>query len=115
VTLPNYRFIGLTPRFYPDERGADGRSLMAVPGLVRDWGHTPDDGLWVLEEGAEEAPPRAVPAPEPAPEPVQPEPEPVPVPVAPEPAPAPVEQAPAPVREPVPFIFPGFTAPPARA
>jgi hypothetical protein len=111
--LPNYRFIGLTPRFYPDERGADGRSLMAVLGLVRDWGHTPDDGLWVLEE----APPAPVsPDPDPRPELPQEAPEPAPVPeaapAAPEPAPAPVAPAEA---GPVPFIFPGFTAPPARA
>jgi hypothetical protein len=115
--LPNYRFIGLTPRFYPDERGADGRSLMAMPGRVRDWEHTPDDGLWAIEGDAPETP--DFPAPDPAPEPPEEVPVPEAPPVVPEPSPAPVappEPAPEPVQPALTADwFSSLSAPPARA
>lgn len=140
--MPTYRFIGLTPRFYPDERGADGRSLMAEPGDSFDWDRTPEDGLWALADDNPPEPPAdppadpepaPVPDPEPAPVTPEPEPEPVAAPPAPEPAPAPVEPDepippfpapepdPAPVTDPEPpqavrdwFASMGQT-PPARA
>lgn len=102
--MPAYRFIGAYERFYPDERNAEGRSLMAELGMVVDFeGLPPSDGQWipVADSGVPaEQPPVA---PEPAVEAPEPEPAPVAVPVAPEPAPAPVEApAPAPVPEPAP-------------
>lgn len=111
--MHNFLFTGLTARFYPDERGDDGRSLMALPGDVHAWSHTPDDGLWVLAD-----PPAAdpAPAPEPAPEDFQaaPEPAPAPDPVpAPEPVPEPVPAAPEPAM--TADWFAGLTNPPARA
>jgi hypothetical protein len=103
--LPKYRFTYPYPRFYPDVRGADGRSLMAEPGDVVDFpGSPPDDGYWVgpLEEAPPAAPAEAVSEVFPDPEPVPPAPEPE--------APAPAEAAPEPPADDVkPFVFPGLS------
>jgi hypothetical protein len=120
--LPNYRFTYPYPRFYPDVRDEQGKSLMAMPGDVVSFQATPEDGCWVLTEDAPPAPVEPVqeaPAPAPVPDVPPPAPEPVPAaveaPVAPpaaEPEPAP--PAPAPQAAPR-WAFPGFPAPPARA
>lgn len=120
-----YQFIGGYPTFYPDERDANGRSLMAMPGEEVDFPEgPPDDGKWVPVQDvpvpagtfpADPAPvPEPVPAPEPEPVPVEPvpggtEPAPATPPPAPEPVPVvpvvePAPEAPAPK----PFVFQGF-------
>ena len=71
--MPSYKFIGAYARFYPQERDANGRSLMAELGTVHDWAVTPDDGQWLLVEVEPD------PNPEPGylasePDPVEPEP-----------------------------------------
>jgi outer membrane biosynthesis protein TonB len=131
--LTSYRFTYGYPKFYPDVRDAQGKSLMAMPGDVVEFSAgPPDDGSWVVSEQAPPAPPEVesfppvsepdpvpapAPEPEPAPEPVQEAP-PAPAPEAPavpvEPVQAPVEPAPAPPAA-APFVFPGFNNPPARA
>jgi outer membrane biosynthesis protein TonB len=127
--LTSYRFTYGYPKFYPDIRDAEGKSLMAMPGDVVEFAAgPPDDGSWVVSEQAPPAPPEVdsfPPAPEPDPVPAPaPEPEPAPEPVqetppAPEPetAPVPVEPVQAVPASPVaaPFVFPGFNTPPARA
>jgi outer membrane biosynthesis protein TonB len=122
--LTSYQFTGAYPTFYPDERNAEGKSLMAEPGMVVPFaGLPPSDGKWIPVAYVGEAGPELVsfpPAdPEPVPVvvpevpaepvPVEPEPTPEPEPVAPAPEPAPVapelpEPAPEPVSEPEPVV-----------
>lgn len=46
-----YKFTGPYTRFYPDIRGADGKSLMAEPGDIADFPDTPPgDGCWIPVE-----------------------------------------------------------------
>jgi hypothetical protein len=97
--LTAYRFTYPYPKFYPDVKGADGRSLTATPGDVADFDIPPGDGCWLPVE--------EVPEVQAAPEPVTPE-----VPAEPGPAPEPAPEAPAPApapAEPAPWTFPGFS------
>ena len=130
--MTSYQFIGAYATFYPAVQDAEGKSLMAEPGLVLEFpGPPPSDGKWIP---AEDAPPVSPVAPPAVPEPVQvaPEPEPAPVltPPAPEPIPAPAEAPVAPLvpepqpvatqpvpepPAPVPWSFPGFNTAPPRA
>jgi hypothetical protein len=127
--LPSFIYAGATPRFYPQELGADGKSLTAVPGTVHVWAEAPADGQWLTygdasagasnqpNQGADmgapaEIAPQEPEAPEPAPEPVTPPPAPEPVPVLPQtpesaPEPVPVQPEPA-APAPTAFQFPGF-------
>lgn len=109
--MTSYQFTGAYPTFYPDERDAQGKSLMAEPGMVVEFdGLPPSDGQWIPVEASPvvtaEVP---LAGPEPALEAPAPEPVPVAEPPAPEPAPAVVEppapeplSEPEPAREPVP-------------
>ena len=118
--MPTYRFTGAYARFYPQERDANGQSLMAGLGTVHDWDSTPEDGQWILVEASNQPDQgadmgaSAEPAREAAPVVVQEAPEPEPVPVTPEPAPEPPwvsTDVPEPQPEPVAPVAPTFPAP----
>lgn len=118
--MTSYRFTGAYTRFYPQVQDAEGKSLMAEPGMVTDFdAGPPDDGNWIPVKDAPEATPPEVPlaAPEVSQEAPEMEPAPVIAPPAPETAPAITEPAvpepvlvgpvePAPVQEPEPEPVP---------
>lgn len=54
--MPNFQFIGQSPRFYGDIV-TDTGSLVAEPGDVRTFDVPPSDGLWVETDKPEVIPP----------------------------------------------------------
>jgi hypothetical protein len=130
--LPNYRFIASYPRFFPDVRDGNGKSLEAKSGMVVSWDVPPSPAEWAETEEpvtwvADGEVPASLPAPEPVQEPFpnEPEPEaPVAVPEVPEEPTGPPEPEPVPEPSPEPEpVQPALTAnwfsalgnPPARA
>ena len=130
--MPNYRYFASYPRFFPDIRDVNGKSLEAKSGMVVAWDSPPPTAEWAETEEpvtwvADEMVPAHLPAPKPAQETFRNEPEPeapVAVPEVPAEPTGPPEPVIVPEPSPVPETdqpalsadwFSALSGPPARA